>query len=691
MGIEKDEKLLKIAADLRSCAEKQLKSKKTAPDTPQKDDETLRLLHELQVHQIELEMQNVELRQARDKMEVELGKFADLYDFAPVAYATLDREGVVHAANIAAADMLGIDLSRLLGRRFGVFIADEDLLCFTEFLEKVYTSFVKECCEVNISNRGNARHFVQIEAVADKSDQQVRIGIVDITPHKQLELSLLEEDRKLKTIIQTAMDGFYVVDTQGRLLEVNESYCQMSGYSRQELQNMNITDLEAIETTADTCTHIRKISAEGTDRFESKHRRKDGTVYDIEASVQFQAIADGQFVVFLRDISARKQFELERQKAYESLESAVLKRTADISRSNEQLAHEIDERKKAEESLHVAYAEVERLKELLQAENIYLQREVGKQFNFGEIIGQSKNLATVFIRIQQVAPMNATVLLLGETGTGKGVVARAIHSRSARKNRAMITVNCTALPANLIESELFGRERGAFTGASERQIGRFELADGGTIFLDEIGEMPMDLQCKLLRVIQDGEFERLGSPRTIKVDVRIIAATNRNLEEEIKNGRFREDLFYRLNVFPITIPPLRQRTDDIPLLVNHFVAKFNRKNSKRIETVTKETLNALQAYHWPGNVRELESIVERAVIISQGTTLQVLDFFETNFKPVEVAGQSVKPLVEMEHDHIMQALQSTNWRIDGKKGAALILGLNPSTLRARMRKYGIVR
>ena len=379
------------------------------------------------------------------------------------------------------------------------------------------------------------------------------------------------------------------------------------------------------------------------------------------------------------------------ESANEGLEQRVSERTLDLSRSNEQLNHEIEERKKAEESLHVAFAEVERLKELLQAENIYLQREVGKQFNFGEIIGQSKNLAAVFVRIQQVAPMNATVLLLGETGTGKGVVARAIHSRSARKNRAMITVNCTALPANLIESELFGRERGAFTGASERQIGRFELADGGTIFLDEIGEMPMELQCKLLRVIQDGEFERLGSPRTIKVDVRIIAATNRNLEEEIKGGRFREDLFYRLNVFPITIPPLRQRTDDIPLLVDHFVAKFNRKNSKRISTVTKDTLSALQAYHWPGNVRELESIVERAVIVSQGSTLQVLDFFEANFKPAEVPGQAVKPLVEMEYEHIMQALQSTNWRIDGKKGAALILGLNPSTLRARMRKYGIFR
>jgi transcriptional regulator with GAF, ATPase, and Fis domain len=297
----------------------------------------------------------------------------------------------------------------------------------------------------------------------------------------------------------------------------------------------------------------------------------------------------------------------------------------------------------------------------------------------------------VFLQVEQVASMNATVLLLGETGTGKGVVARAIHSSGTRKGRPLITVNCTTLPSTLVESELFGRERGAFTGSDARQIGRFELADGGTIFLDEIGEMPLELQCKLLRVIQDGEFERLGSPRTIKVDVRIIAATNRNLADEVKNGTFREDLYYRLNVFPITMPPLRQRTDDVPLLVNHFVAKFNKKIGKRIETISKDTLNSLQGYSWPGNVRELESVIERAVIITQGTSLQVLDRFESFPKIEDSTGQEIKALVELEHDHITQVLKKTGWRIEGKNGAAVILGLNASTLRARMRKYGIAR
>jgi transcriptional regulator with GAF, ATPase, and Fis domain len=287
--------------------------------------------------------------------------------------------------------------------------------------------------------------------------------------------------------------------------------------------------------------------------------------------------------------------------------------------------------------------------------------------------------------------MNATVLLLGETGTGKGVVARAIHSASSRKGRALITVDCTTLPAALVESELFGRERGAFTGSDTKQIGRFELADGGTIFLDEIGEMPLELQSKLLRVIQDGEFERLGSPRTVKTNVRIIAATNRNLAEEVRNGKFREDLFYRLNVFPITLPPLRHRAEDIPLLVNHFVAKFNLKIGKKIESISKDTLNSLQEYHWPGNVRELESVIERAVIISQGGALQVLDRFDTFRKPEDQAEGDVKALGELEHDHIMQVLKKTSWRIEGKSGAAVLLGLNASTLRARMRKYGIVR
>jgi len=393
----------------------------------------------------------------------------------------------------------------------------------------------------------------------------------------------------------------------------------------------------------------------------------------------------------LVEVTTRIHNMLEVRMLYRKIENYNMELEETVHERTRELTQEIDERKRAEKSLQGAYAEIKRLKDRLQAENIYLQQEVDRQFNFGEIIGQSSALSQVFQLVEQVAPMNATVLLTGETGTGKGVIARAIHGSSARKDRPMITVNCTSLPANLIESELFGREKGAFTGAHVRQMGRFELADHGTIFLDEIGEMPLELQSKLLRVIQDGEFERLGSPRTIKVDVRIIAASNRNLEEEIHKGRFREDLFYRLNVFPIKIPPLRQRKEDILLLVNYFVAKFNKKIGRQIATVSKETLNSLQQYHWPGNVRELESVIERAVITTQGTALQVLDRFDTLQKTEKPTGQDIKALAELEHDHILRVLQKTGWRINGENGAAVLLGLNPSTLRARMQKYGIIR
>ncbi len=393
----------------------------------------------------------------------------------------------------------------------------------------------------------------------------------------------------------------------------------------------------------------------------------------------------------MEDITQRKQLAEALQKAHDDLEIIVEARTEKLIDANRQLIGKIYEHQKTELSLKEAYEEISRLKERLQAENIYLHQEVAREYNFGEIIGNSAALAYVFFKIEQVAAQNATVLLLGETGTGKGVVARAIHSRSACKERPMITVNCTSLPANLVESELFGHEKGAFSGAHERQLGRFELADGGTIFLDEIGEMPLELQPKLLRVIQDGEFERLGGGRTIKVKVRIIAATNRNLEEEIKNGRFREDLFYRLNVFPITIPPLRQRKEDIPLLVNHFVAKFNKKIGKKVATIPRELLALLQERRWPGNVRELESVIERAIIISNGALLQLLDRLEPDRKTAEPVAEEPKELADLEQRHILAMLRKTGWRVEGAGGAALLLGLNPSTLRARMRKYGIRR
>jgi PAS domain S-box-containing protein len=368
-----------------------------------------------------------------------------------------------------------------------------------------------------------------------------------------------------------------------------------------------------------------------------------------------------------QDITERKKMEEALQKAHASLERKVVQRTAELQK---------------------ALSEIRGLKEQLEVENIYFREEIKIKQRHERIIGQSGTLKYTLYRAEQVAPSNTTVLVLGETGTGKELIAAAIHDMSPRRDRAMITVNCAALPGNLIESELFGREKGAFTGADSRQVGRFEIANGSTLCLDEIGELPLDLQAKLLRAIQHGQFERLGSSQTIKVDVRIIATTNRDLEEEIRKGRFRQDLYYRLNVFPITVPPLRERIEDIPLLVEAAVERYSKKLGKQITSIQKETMTALQEYPWPGNVRELESVIERAVILCRGPILHLSDNLQLSSSPLPSV---VRTLEETERNQILKILTETRWQIEGKDGAASVLGLHPSTLRARMHKLKIVR
>jgi formate hydrogenlyase transcriptional activator len=347
------------------------------------------------------------------------------------------------------------------------------------------------------------------------------------------------------------------------------------------------------------------------------------------------------------------------------------------------------ERSRAELAIREHLGEIERLKFQLEKENLYLREEIKTVQGFEKIVGKSDALRYVLFRVKQVAATDATVLIQGETGTGKGLVAHAIHELSARKQRPMITVNCAALPGNLIESELFGREKGAFTGADAKQVGRFEVADGGTLFLDEIGELPLELQSKLLRVLEDGEFERLGSPRTTKVDVRVIASTNRDLTAEVKDRRFREDLYYRLNVFPVSIPPLRARTEDIPQLVSHFVDRYARKFGRNYESVPKSVMKAFQEHCWPGNVRELQHVIERAVITSLGPVLRLADKLERG--TADSGEGALKALSDMERDHIVKVLEKTSWKIEGEGGAASVLGLNPSTLRSRIKKLDIKR
>ena len=346
---------------------------------------------------------------------------------------------------------------------------------------------------------------------------------------------------------------------------------------------------------------------------------------------------------------------------------------------------------KAKEDLLEALVQVKQLKNRLQAENVYLQEEIKLNLNFEEIIGRSNAIKKVLSKVEQVAATDATVLIMGETGTGKELFARAIHNLSPRNDRALVKVNCAALQQSLIESELFGHEKGSFTGAFSQRIGRFELANNGAIFLDEVGDLTLELQSKLLRVIQEGEFERLGGSRTIKVNVRVIAATHKDLEKAIKTGEFRQDLYYRLNVFPIILPPLRKRRKDIPFLTKHFVEKYSVVLGKTIDSIPQKVMDALQAYPWPGNVRELENITERAVIMTHSSTLQLDESIVRALKNGSPEATVSVTLEEMQRNHILNTLKETNWRIEGKFGAAERLGINASTLRSRIRKLSITK
>jgi len=364
----------------------------------------------------------------------------------------------------------------------------------------------------------------------------------------------------------------------------------------------------------------------------------------------------------------------------------LINELAELHQRIEDLEAEATKRKKAEEALLETLKEVKQLKNQLREENLYLKEEFNLLNSHEDIVGNSEAIMTVLKQIEQVAPTGSTVLIQGDTGTGKELLAHAIHNLSARKGRLMIKVNCAALPPTLIESELFGREKGAFTGALSKQIGRFELADASTIFLDEIDALPLELQAKLLRVLESGEFERLGSPRTVKVNVRIISATNRELAKLVSDGGFREDLYYRLNVFQIIVPSLRERREDILPLVWSFIQEFSKRMGKRIESIPQKYVEALQAYPWPGNVRELRNVTERAMIITNGHVLRL----DVPMSAQSRADQS-GTLEEVEKRRIVEVLNTTGWQVSGKDGAAEILGINPKTLTSRMQRLGIQR
>ncbi len=445
-------------------------------------------------------------------------------------------------------------------------------------------------------------------------------------------------------------DAVIWFDRDANLVEVNATGLKMWGYEKSELQGMTVFDINPNMNKENWTAHWEdKVMHSKT--FESSHRRANGEVFPVEIMDHLTEI-DGQVLscAIIRDIS---------------------------------------DRKRKEAALRGALMEIKELKSKLEAENNYLQEEIQVGNNFGEIISQSPAFKPLLRQIQQVAPTMSTVLIGGESGTGKELIARALHRLSPRSGRPMIKVNCAALPPNLIESELFGHEKGAFTGAISSKIGKFELADGGTLFLDEIGEMPLDLQPKILRALQEGEIEKVGGQGHQLVDVRIIAATNRQLAKEVEKGKFREDLFYRLNVFPLEVPPLRERMDDIPVLVRFLAQKLSKKLGKPITDIPQKVLDKLGTYDFPGNVRELENLIERAIITSRGNKLTLGAWF--NPKPSKAKPMHFATIEEVQRKHIIAVLQHTKWKVSGASGAAEILGMRPTTLQSRIDKLGIKR
>ncbi len=490
----------------------------------------------------------------------------------------------------------------------------------------------------------------------DRSGKPIHFdgAIEDITASKENELRLREERHFSDSIIEALPGMFWLNDENGKCIRWNKNVEAVYGYTPEEILRLDaIKDITSSETLPALQEATRRALNGGSGYCEYDSVTKFGKKIALAGDARPITISGKKYLACVE---------------------------LDITR-----------RKEAEEKLREALKEIKQLKDITDAENIYLMDEINSETSSDFIVGRSSKLNQMLHIAKKVAPTATTVLIQGETGTGKGLLAHYIHSKSPRHMRPLIKLNCANLPATLIESILFGHEKGAFTNANSSKIGRFELANNSTIFLDEIAELPLELQSKLLRVIEEGEFERLGGTKTISVDVRIIAATNRNLEDEVKAGNFRQDLLFRLNVYPITTPPLKERKSDIPLLTQFFINKFNKSIGKDITEIPSHVMSRFEDYSWPGNIRELQNVIERAVINSTGKTLKLSNFSVISEVDDTNEDSSQKTLQEVEHDHILHILDQTNWVIEGKKGAAKLLGLNPSTLRGRMRKLGIQR
>jgi len=598
-----------------------------------------------------LEIEIVEWEQKNEELRVIETKYQDLVENSYDIVYSIAPDGIITFVG-PQIDRFGYETEDLISKNYIEFIVPEQRQEVVNSFEKGTRDGTSYPTEFQLLGKDGERHWV--EAIGkilydDSKNPFLQIGVLrDIAERKRVEEVLRESEEKYRDLYENAPDMFVSVDAKvANILDCNLTLANVLGYAKEEIIGRPIFDMYTPKSAEHAKTNVFPVFVKnGTiEAEELQLQRKDGSKIDVSLNVS--AVCDEQGGILysrsiFRDITKRK--------------------------------------------------EIEQLKEQFEADRSYLGEEIKLMHDYDNIIGESEMFKYVLYSLEQIAPTDTTVLILGESGTGKELITRAIHHGSKRKDRPLIKVDCAALSVNLIESELFGHEKGAFTGAVEKRIGRFELADGATLFLDEIGELSLVLQQKLLRVLQDGEFERLGSSQVRHTDVRVIAATNRNLEEDVRKGRFRKDLWYRLNVFPLSIPPLRDRVDDIPLLANWMIKKIQRRLGKHIKTVPTDVMNDLKTYSWPGNVRELENVIERAVIVTPGNILQMavpLKAPESDHSTPH--NMPMKSLLEMEKEYILQALNKTHWNISGKGGAAELLGLNSSTLRGRMRKHGIHR
>jgi len=578
----------------------------------------------------------------------------------------LSRDGTYLDYHAKAPELLLVPPEQFLGRK----VSD---VFPPELASKFYRSFEQASDKPSLVeyqlSLPDGDHFYEASIVTCEGDKILTI-VRDITERKQAEVALRESEERLRLAQQAARVGTWEWDVQSGTAVWSDMIWGLLGLEPGEVTPTvdRFVEFIHLDDRDAAFSKINQVLAEGDDYYdEFRIIPRNGPMLWVSSKGRVIRSANGR-------------------------PERMLGVNIDIT-----------ERKLAMEWLKNALTEVQKLKDRLHEENIYLQKEIRVASDFGEIIGRSEVLRKVLRQAEQVARVDTTVLILGETGTGKELLAHAIHKNSPRAKHPLVKLNCAALPAPLIESELFGHEKGAFTGADTQRLGRFALADGGSIFLDEVGELPLDLQAKLLRVLEEGEFELVGSSRSVKVDVRVIAATNRNLSQAVAKGTFRSDLYYRLSIFPIVMPPLRERREDMRILVTHLVNQLSLKLGKKIESIPQSAISVLQNYDWPGNVRELKNVIERAVIITQGSKLQITDAFDqliSTDKSQPLIGPSTamhepdvegETLEQSEYRLILRTLKKVHWRVEGPGGAAELLNVHASTLRSRMRKLGIAR